>query len=105
MNKYHNTYHSTAKMKPVDLKANIYFDFNKENNKEDPKFEVGDHVRISKCQNIFAKCYNLSWSEEVFVIKKFKILFRGRMLLVILMVKKFLDILRKRIVKNKSKIV
>ena len=47
-------------MKPVDLKANMYFDFNKENNKEDRKFEVGDHVRISKCQNIFAKCYNLN---------------------------------------------
>ena len=32
MNKYHNTYHSAAKMKPVDIKASTYFDFNKENN-------------------------------------------------------------------------
>ena len=103
MNKYHNTYHSTAKMKPVDLKANIYFDFNKENNKEDPKFEVGDHVRISKCQNIFAKCYNLNWSDEVFVIKKFKILVRGRMLLVILMVKKFLEHFTKKNCKKQIK--
>ena len=35
-------------------------------------FKVGDHVRISKYQNIFAKDYTLKWSEEVFVIKKAK---------------------------------
>ena len=40
-------------MKPVDVKSNIYVDFNKENNKEGPKFKVGDHVRISKYKNIF----------------------------------------------------
>ena len=39
-NKYNNTYHSTIKMKPVDLKISAYFDFHKENNKEDPEFEV-----------------------------------------------------------------
>ena len=46
-------------------------------------------VRISKCKNIFAKEYTPNWSEEVFVIKKLKILFHGHMLLVILMVKEF----------------
>ena len=45
---YNNTYHSTIKMKPVDVKSSTYIDFNKENNKEDPKIEVDDHVRISK---------------------------------------------------------
>ena len=35
-------------MKPADVKPSIYIDFNKENNNEDLKFEVGDHVRISK---------------------------------------------------------
>ena len=53
VNKYNNTYHRTTKMKPVDVKSNIYVDFNKENNKEGPKFKVGDHVRISKYKNIF----------------------------------------------------
>ena len=33
VNKYNNTYHSTIKMKPVDVKLNTYIDFNKENNK------------------------------------------------------------------------
>ena len=35
-------------MKPVDEKPSIYIAFNKENKKEDPKSEVGDHQRISK---------------------------------------------------------
>ena len=53
VNKYNNTYHKPIKMKPVDVKQNIYIDFNKENNKEGPKFKVGDHIRISKYKNIF----------------------------------------------------
>ena len=59
-------------MKPVDVKPSIYFDFKKENNKEDLKFKVGNHVRISKYKNIFAKCYVPNWSEEVLAIKKLK---------------------------------
>ena len=47
-NKYNNIYHSTIETKPVNVKLSTYVDFDKENNKEDPKFEVGDHVRISK---------------------------------------------------------
>ena len=45
---YNNTYHRTVKMKPVDIKDNTYIDFKKEVNDKDPKFKVGDHVRISK---------------------------------------------------------
>ena len=51
------TIHSTIKMKPVNLKSSTYIEFKKENNKEDPKFEIGDHVRTSKYENIFAKGY------------------------------------------------
>ena len=50
----------------------MYIDFNKENNEEDLKFKVGDHVRISKYKNIFAKGFVPNWCEEVFVIKKVK---------------------------------
>ena len=35
VNKYNNTYHSTIKMNPVDVKSNTYIDFSKENNKEE----------------------------------------------------------------------
>ena len=70
INKYNNTYHRTIKMKPVDVKDNTYIDFCKEVPLKDPKFKVGDHVRISKYKNIFAEGYTPSWSEKVFVIKK-----------------------------------
>ena len=67
-----NIYHTTIKMKPVDVKDNTYINADKEINNKDPKFKVDDHVRISKYKNIFAKGYMPNWSEEVFVIKKFK---------------------------------
>ena len=66
-------------MKPVDVKSSICIDFNKENDKEDPKSEVGDHVRISKYENIFAKDYVPNWREEVLWLKKLKILLPGLM--------------------------
>ena len=72
VNKYNNTYHSTIKMKPVDVKSNTYIDYSKEINNKDPKFKIGDIVRISKYKNIFAKGPTPNWSEEVFVIKKVK---------------------------------
>ena len=72
VDKYNNTYHTTIKMKPIDVKDNTYINTDKEINDKDPKFKVGDHVRISKYKNIFAKGYTLNWSEEVFVIKKLK---------------------------------
>ena len=71
-NKYNNTYHSTVKMEFVDVKTNTYIDFNKGNSKEYPKFEAGDHVRISRFKNIFAEGCIPNWSEEVFLIKKVK---------------------------------
>ena len=72
VNKYNNTVHRTIKMKPIDVKDNTYVDSKKEVNDKDPKFKVGDHVRISKYKNIFAKGYTPNWSEEVFVISKIK---------------------------------
>ena len=57
VNKYNNTYHRTIKMKPVDVKPSISFAINKQNNKEDPKFKVANHVRIRRYKNIFAKGY------------------------------------------------
>ena len=67
--RYKNTYHSTIKMKPVDVNSGTYIDSDKKNNKEDPKFKVDNHVRISKYKNIFAKGYIPNWSEEFFVAK------------------------------------
>ena len=72
VNEYNKTYHRTIKMKSIDVKDNTYININKEVNDKDPKFKVGDHVRISKYKNIFAKGYTPNWSEEIFVIKEIK---------------------------------
>ena len=58
-------------MKPVDAKSSTYIDSGKNNNKKDPKFNVGDNVSISKFENIFAKGYVPNWSKD-FVITKLK---------------------------------
>ena len=71
VNECSNTYR-TIKMKPLDVKDNTYIDSVKDVNDKDAKFQVGDHVRISKHKNIFAKGYTPKWSEEVFVISKIK---------------------------------
>ena len=73
VNKYNNTYHNTIKMKLANVKPRTYIDFDKDSNKKDLKFEVDDHVKISKYKNILAKDYVQNWSEEVFIIKKVKI--------------------------------
>ena len=72
VNEYNNTYHRTIKMKPIEVKDNTYIDSIKVVNDKDPKFKVGDHVKISKCKNILAKGYTPNWSQEVFVIKEVK---------------------------------
>ena len=72
VDEYNNTYHTTIKMKPIDVKDNTHINTSKEINNKDPKFKVGGHVRISKYKNIFVKGYMPNWSEEVFIIKKVK---------------------------------
>ena len=72
VDEYNNIYHTTIKMKTIDVKDNTYINTSKGINNKDPKFKVSNHVRISKYKNIFAKGYMPNWSEEVFVIKKIK---------------------------------
>ena len=72
-NKYNNTVHGTIKMKPINVTGDSYAEYNEDFNKKDPKCKVGDHVRISKYKNIFAKGYTPNWSEEVFAVRKIKI--------------------------------
>ena len=72
---YNNRFHSTIKMKPVDvnknnekyIKENIYT-YNKTS--KNPKFKVNDLVRISlKRRDVFDKpSSNIKWSEELFKI-------------------------------------
>ena len=56
-------------MKTIDVKYNTYINAGKEINDKNPKFKAGDHVKISKFENIFAKGYTPNWSEEVLKLK------------------------------------
>ena len=99
VNEYNSAYHRT-----VDVKDNAYIDStelhsNKKTNDRGTKFKVGDHVKISKYKNIFAKGYTPNWPEEVFIIKELKIQFHRHMLVMISMVRNYWKILWKRTTK------
>ena len=53
-------------MKSINVKSGTYISFDDENNDTDPKFKVGDYMRISKYKNIFNI---LNWSEKVLVVR------------------------------------
>ena len=91
VNEYNNTYHSTIKMKPVDVKDNTYIDFGK-------KFMI--KILNSKLVIIFEyqnrKAFLLKDILQIDLkkflsIKMLKILSHGHMLLVILLMKKLLE--------------
>ena len=71
VNKYNNIVHRTNKMKPIDVTDDSFAEYNENSmelhsNKKDPKFKVGDKIRIPKYKNIFAKGYTPNWSERSF---------------------------------------
>ena len=70
--KYNNTWHNTIKIKLKDVGDDNFTKYVEESNEKDPKFKLGDRVRISKYKNVFAKGYVPNWSEEVFVVNKIK---------------------------------
>ena len=45
-------------MKPINVTSDSYVEYNEDSNEKDPKFKVGDHIRISKYKIIFAKGYS-----------------------------------------------
>ena len=70
VDKYNISFHNSIKMKPKDVESKGFPEYVEETNKKDPRFKIGDHVRISRYKNIFAKGYTPNWSEEVFIINK-----------------------------------
>ena len=69
VSKQNNTCYKTIKIKLVDVKSSMCIE---KNDQEASKFEVGDHLRISKYESIFAKGYIPNCSEEDFLIEKIK---------------------------------
>ena len=77
---YNNTVHSSTKLTPVEaskeeneLKVwrNLYPDRYK-TSRLNPKFSVGDEVRITKKKKVFEKGYTTRWTEEIFTIKEIR---------------------------------
>ena len=89
----------------VNVKSSAYIDPRKEINDRDTKFKIGHIVRISKYKSIFVKDSLLFQIglERFLLLKNLKVMFRGHVLLAILKMKKLVESLRNRIVKNKSK--
>ena len=73
LDKYNNTVHRTIKVKSINVTSDYYAEYNEDSNGTKPKFKVGDHVRISKYKNIFAKGCTQNWSEEFLLLAKLKI--------------------------------
>ena len=70
VDEYNNTYNRTVKMKPVDVGDDSFAEYNEECNEKDPKFKVGDHVRIAKYKNIFLKVMLLIRVKRSLSLKK-----------------------------------
>ena len=77
---YNNTVHSSTKLTPRDASMkknkltvwrNLYPDRYKIN-RQNPKFSVGDRVRITKKKKVFEKGYTTRWTEEIFIIKEIR---------------------------------
>ena len=82
INKYNNTVHRTIKVKSIDVTPDSYAEYNEDSNEKDPKFKVGDLVRISKYKNILLKDTLKIGQKKLLLLVKLKIQFRGLMLLV-----------------------
>lgn len=61
-----NTYQRTIKLKPTDIKVDIYTGFDVEKNDKDPKFKTVDHIKISKYKTIFTRGYTPNWTKKGF---------------------------------------
>ena len=73
VDEYNHTYHKTIQMKPTDVKRDSFAEYNEESNEKDPKFKVGDHVRISKY--FYIKKYIFLLKDMLLIrVKKFLLL-------------------------------
>ena len=66
VNKYNNICNGIVKVKPIDVKPNIYIDFDKGSIKEVYKCKLGDQVGISKYKYSSVKGYVPNCSENFF---------------------------------------
>ena len=94
--KYNKTVHRATKVRPIDVTSDSFAEYNEDSNKINPKFKVGDHVRISKYKIFLLKDMLLISQKKFLLLAKLKIQYHGLMLLVISMVKKLLEAFTKK---------
>ena len=77
MEKYNNRVHGTTKMTPFEMSTNQKLIPNNtegalRNNfkNKQPKFQVGDYVRVPDKRNLYSKGYTTNWNRELFKIHK-----------------------------------
>ena len=75
VNEYNNTYHTTIKMKSIDVKDNTYINTDKDINNKEPKYLNIKTFLLKATLQVGLKKYLL--------LKKLKILFHGLTLLMI----------------------
>ena len=81
VNQYNNTYHRKIEINPVDVKSNTYINSDKKINNKDPKFKIGDMVRISKFKKNLQKAMFQISLKMLLLLQKLKKLFPGHMLI------------------------
>ena len=77
VNKYNNAVHKTIKMKPNNVTSGSYAEYIEDFNKKDPKFKVGDHVRISKYKTFLLKDTLQIGQKKFLLLVKLNIQFLG----------------------------
>ena len=96
VNKYSNTYHSTIKMEPVNIKANTYLDSSKEINNKDPKFNIFILLKYQNVKMILQKITLQICLKKFLWLKKLKTMCRGHVSLMIFTEKKLLKLCPKK---------
>ena len=90
-------------MKPVDVKSNSYVNSSKEINGRDPKFKIGNFIRISKYKKNLEKATFQIGLQKFLWLEKLKTLWRGYMIRVVLSEKKLLECFTKKSCKKQIK--
>ena len=77
LDEYNNRVHTTTRMTPFEASNTASLALHKPidpptfvNKPKQPKFQVGDYVRVPDKRNIYSKGYTTNWNRELFKIHK-----------------------------------
>ena len=70
MEKYNNRVHTTTRMTPFEANIQPIDPPTFVKKPKQPKFHVGDYVRVPDKRNIYSKGYTTNWNRELFKIHK-----------------------------------